>query len=235
MRLQRVLFSLILSLSALAFGQSLEGTWIFSANGQTLTLTLSAGDRGTIDGQPIAWQVFNGLLYMQAGDGSVSGYSFQLSGDGLTLWGGDLPGAITFTRGQANASGQAQSPFGSDPTGPGGVRQELVGRWCDVSTFLANSGGGSSSSTCIELRADGTYLVASESSMDAYAPGMWGGTNASNEDAGRWTATATTLTATSERGTTATYQLQLRNNQNGDPMICLGSMCYATYWQKPGW
>ncbi|MBX3142856.1 MAG: hypothetical protein KF813_03795 [Trueperaceae bacterium] len=235
-----LLLSLLLALPGLAFGQSLEGSWHLAINGQTLTITLGAQDRGSINGQPIAWQVWNGLLYIQTGDGTVTAYNFQRSGNSLTLSGGDLPSPITLTQGPAAPVGQPQSPQagnqpGQQPGAAGGIRQELVGRWCDVSTFMTNSGGGSSSSVCIDLRTDGTYVVATESTMDAYAPGMWGGTNSSGGDSGRWTATATTITATSDRGGSATYQLQLRNNQNGDPMICLDGACYATYWQKPGW
>lgn len=236
--LRTSLFLLFLSLSTLAFAQSLEGSWHLEVDGQSLTLTLGAGDRGAINGQPIAWQVWNGLLYIQSADGTVSAYGFQRSGDTLTLSGGDLPAPITLTLGRAGPVGQPPAPLPGEPQQPGaagGVRQELVGRWCDVSTFGANQGGGSSNSICIDLRGDGTYLVATESSMDAYAPGMWGGVNASDSDTGRWTATATTITATSDRGGTGTYELQLRNNQNGDPMICLNGECYATYWQRPGW
>lgn len=241
MLLLSTLFSLLLALSALAFSQSPEGSWHLEINGQTLTITLGAEDRGTINGQPIAWQVWNGLLYIQTADGTVSAYFFQRSGNSLTLSGGDLPSPITLTLGPAAPAAQQQSPQAGNPAtqqqpgAAGGVRQELVGRWCEVSTFMANSGGGSSSSVCIDLRADGTYVVATESSMDAYAPGMWGGTTSAGGDSGRWTATTTTITATSDRGGTATYQLQLRNNQNGDPMICLDGECYATYWQRPGW
>ena len=117
-----------------------------------------------------------------------------------------------------------------------GVLRELVGKWCEVKNFSANAGGGSASSSCFELRADCSYVYASERSMSAYAPGMYGGTSSSSNDAGRWSATASSITARSQRGTTTTYRLEKRNHpRNGDPMLCLDGDCYVTYYQKRPW
>ena len=66
--------------------------------------------------------------------------------------------------------------------------------------------------------------------------GAWGGTSSSSSDAGRWSATANSITAQSNSGKTTTYSLEKRNHQKTrDPMLCLDGECYVTYWNKAHW
>lgn len=244
MAVLRLLFSalFLFSISSFsvssAYAASLNGTWQGELLGQPLTLTLGANGQGVLDDAPIRYQVMgNTLLIDDAGD--VNAYQFRQQGDTLIVSGGDLPAAVTLTRGKGKAAKtESASTANKNAAGnsAGGVRPELVGKWCQASTFLANGGGGSQSSTCFELRANGTYTYASERSMDAYGGGMWGGTNSSSGDSGRWSATGNSITAQSNSGQSSTYRLEKKNHpKNRDPMLCLDGECYVTYWQKAPW
>ena len=113
---------------------------------------------------------------------------------------------------------------------------QLVGKWCKMSTFSANGGGGSQSSACFEPRGDGSYVYGSERSMSAYGGGAYGATSGSSGDAGRWSATESSITAQSNSGRSSTYRLELRNHpKNRDPMVCLDGECYVTYFKKAPW
>ncbi|MDQ8037097.1 MAG: hypothetical protein REI12_06710, partial [Pedobacter sp.] len=223
-----------------AFAASLNGTWQGELLGQPLALTLGANGQGVLDDAPIRYQIMgNTLLIDDAGE--VNAYQFRQQGDTLVVTGGDLPGAVTLTRGKGKTAKAESAAVGKNVGGAteksaGGIRPELVGKWCQASTFLANGGGGSQSSACFELRANGSYSYASERSMDAYGGGAWGGTNSSSGDSGRWTATNNSITAQSGNGQTTTYRLEKKNHpKNRDPMLCLDGECYVTYWQKAPW
>lgn len=213
---------------------ALAGHWHGEMEGQTVRIQLDANGTGTSDGIPIRYQTMGRLLLVER-QGQVITYGWELKNNQLHVGGGDLPGILVLKRGQAPAS-SANDGANNAAAGSGGVARELVGKWCEVKNFSANAGGGSASSSCFELRADGSYVYASERSMSAYAPGMYGGTSSSSNDAGRWTATASSITARSQRGTTTTYRLEKRNHpRNGDPMLCLDGDCYVTYYQKRPW
>ncbi|HEX6591016.1 MAG TPA: hypothetical protein VF050_03370 [Moraxellaceae bacterium] len=238
--LRSLLFFCVLLLTANAFAAglsgSLTGAWKGELMGQPLSLTLGANGQGMLDDAPIRYQVMGNTLVIDD-DGEVNAYQFRQQGDTLVVTGADLPGPVTLRRGAAaSAKRETRTAAAAKAGGAGGTRQELVGKWCKASTFLANNGGGSQRSACFELRADGSYVYGSESSMDASSSGMWGGTTSSGNDSGRWTATASSITAQSASGQSATYQLEKRNHpKNRDPMICLDGECYVTYWQKKPW
>lgn len=232
--------SFILGLVALLFASSvwaagLVGTWRGSLDGEDLVLDLRADGSGTLSGDPIRYQLLGNQLLVQSADGELMAYTTQQKGNTLVVSGGDLDGSIMLTRGKAAAKPQSKEAP-SSAGGAGGVRKEMVGRWCYVSSFSANAGGGSQTERCFELRPDGSYVYNYENSMSANAPGMWGGTTSSSGDQGRWTATANSLTAHSAGGGSTTYALEKRNHpKTRDPMLCLNGDCYATHWQKPSW
>ena len=102
-----------------------------------------------------------------------------------------------------------------EETGPGSVHPELVGKWCWVSVVNAQQGA-RTSSQCVVLNQNGSYTYAGET--DSYNPN--GGATSQSGDSGTWTATETTLTATSRTGKTTVYTLEKRNHpKNRDPMI----------------
>ena len=218
---------LVLLMPLATASPALRGHWSGQVSGQSLAVSFDGQGRGTVDGRPVRYETKGATLWIED-SGDVAIYQFQVSGNQLTVVGGDLPGRVTLQRGSAAARPTQNSPTGS--------RAELVGRWCKVSSFSANAGGGSQSSACFELRNDGSYSYGAESSLSAQAPGMWGGTSSSSEDAGRWSATPQTITAHSQSGSVTTYRLEKRNHpRNRDPMLCLDGVCYVTHWQKAPW
>jgi hypothetical protein len=218
---------------------ALHGTWSAAVDGQPLTVTFEPNGTGTVNGKPMQWQTLMRLLFIQQQGGDTVSYSFDAKGDRLSVSGGDLNGIVTLSRGTAAAEAAAKSagtPQGSSQASSGNS-QELVGRWCKGSSFTANSGGGSSRTSCIELRPDGTYTYQSEGSMSANAPDMWGGTSSQSGDAGRWTVAGNRITAHSRSGQTTSYTLEKRNHPRNrrDPMICLDGDCYTTSYSRPPW
>lgn len=242
MRPLRILFTLAALPVAAATGAwaqagDLAGTWNGNVMGTPLSLTLDGRGSGQVDGRPIRYQVMGRLLVIED-RGEVTSYGFEVQGNRLQVGGGQLPGVVTLTRGSAPARAAAapQNTAPAAAAATGGAPRDLVGRWCKASSFTANAGGGSQSSACFELRADGSYVYGSERSASAYGGGMWGGTTAGGGDAGRWSATGNSITAHSNSGSTTTYRLEKRNHpKNRDPMLCLDGDCYVTYYQRAPW
>jgi len=235
----RILAPLLLAVALVthAHAQSpLLGTWSIAIDGQPLVVTFENGGTGKVNGQPMKWQTFGQLLFVQQQGQQAVTYSFQVQGDKLNVSGGDLKGVATLTRGTAAADAAKKQQAAKAAKGPAaaasGNGQELVGKWCKMSTFSANSGG-SQRSTCFELKADGTYLYQHESSMSATT----GATASQSADAGRWKVSGNQLTAQSRSGSVNTYTLEKRNHPKNkrDPMICLNGECYVTFYNKPAW
>jgi hypothetical protein len=185
------------------------------------------------------WQALGKLLFVQQQGGQVVTYSFEVKGDKLNVAGGDLAGMITLGRGTAAADAAKAKQAAAKPAAgtataaaASGNGQELVGKWCKMSTFSANAGG-SQRSACFELRADGTYRYQYEGSMS----GTTGSTASQSSDAGRWKVDGNQLVAQSQRGAVNSYTLEKRNHPKNkrDPMICLNGECYVTFYNKPPW
>ena len=205
---------------------ALHGTWSATVDGRPLVVTFEANGTGSVNAAPMRWQAMGKLLFVQQQGGQPVSYSFEVKGDKLSVAGGDLNGTVTLGRGTASA--KASKPAAVAATSG----QELVGKWCKMSTFTANSGG-SQRSTCFELKPDGTYTYQHEGSMSS----AYGGTASQSSDAGRWKLSGNKLTAQSQRGTVNTYTLEKRNHPKNkrDPMICLDGTCYVTFFNKPAW
>lgn len=214
----------------------LAGKWHGEIAGTPVALALDDKGGGTLDGQPIRYQVLGKMLFIQQG-AAVSGYQFELRNGELLIAGQNLPGVVVLKKGSAPATSASAAAGAQDSKG--GVRPELVGQWCKSSSFTANQGGGSQSNSCFVLRPNGTYVYSSSSSMDAYAgpnrSGTWGAGSSQSGDTGRWTATAYSITAQSSSGRVTTYRLEKRNNKNNDAMLCLDGDCYYTATRRPPW
>ena len=215
----------------------LHGTWsAANVNGQPLVAQFEAGGNGRINGESMRWQALGRMLFIEQ-QGQVAAYSFEVQGDRLSVSGGDLSGVVVLSRGIAAAdAAKAKQPKPAPAAVAAAGGQELVGRWCQLSTYTANTGG-SSRATCFELKADGTYTYHHEGSMSAQAPGVRGGTASQSSDAGRWRVSGNHLIAHSQRGTVSTYALEKRNHPKNkrDPMICLDGECFVTYYNRPPW
>jgi hypothetical protein len=209
----------------------LAGIWRGTADGQAVELQLRPDATGSFNGQALQYRVVGRQIIVGTG-GTINHYAFELKGDRLTVAGGDLDAPLHLTRGKA---GSADARAAKTPTS-GGATPDLAGKWCYVANFSATSGGGSQTSECFVLHPDGRYEFGSERSMSAYGGGAYGGTASQEADAGRWTATATAITARSNSGATNTYALRKQNHpKNRDPMLCLNDRCYVTYYKKAPW
>ncbi|MCW5650345.1 MAG: hypothetical protein KIS62_11400 [Ramlibacter sp.] len=229
---RRFLLSLAFLLgSAVAWaGPALTGAWHGTLEGQPISITFDGRGGGQVDGRPIRYEVQGNRLVVED-QGELAIYQFEVRGNQLRVAGGQLPGLLTLARGAA-ASAPRQGAGSATAPSP----QVLVGKWCKASSFTANGGGGSQSSACFELRADGTYVYGAERSASAYGGGMWGGTSGGTGDAGQWSATADSITARSQSGQVTTWRLERRNHpKNRDPMLCLDGECYVTYWRRAPW
>ena len=103
MTLLRTLLLLTLCFCSSVFAASLNGTWQGELLGQPLVLTLGANGQGLLDDAPIRYQIMgNTLLIDDAGE--VNAYQFRQQGDTLVVTGGDLPGAVTLTRGKGKTA-----------------------------------------------------------------------------------------------------------------------------------
>lgn len=207
----------------------LDGQWHGTLNGQPLALQLNKDGSGTLDGEPLNHEAAGGVLILRLQDGTVMVYGYRRQGATLTVQGADLVEPLVLTQGApGKKAGSAAAP-GISPV-------QLAGTWCLVTTFSANAGGGSSSSECFTLTAQGRYTYGAESSLSAYGGGMYGGTASQSSDSGQWTATRSELTALSDAGARKVYRLELKNHpRNRDPMICLDGDCYVSYYQKSPW
>lgn len=236
--LLRVCVLAMLAISQAQAAPDFLGTWSGEANGAPVTVTLNADGSGSSNGESLTWQRMGGLLFIEQA-GEVLAYQVQVQGNTMTVVGGEFVAGIELKRGQAAPPPPPAAALLNKPvivSGSTRAGAELVGKWCKGGSFSANSGGGSSSTACFELRADGTYQYAYEGSASAYGSGYYGATASQDSDSGRWTMGGNTLTAHSQRGTVVTYQIEKRNHATTrDPMLCLNGECYVTYWQKAPW
>lgn len=226
--------ALLLCASMALAAPAVTGTWNAQVEGRNVELQLRGDGTGSYDGAALTWQMMAGMLLVESG-GEVASYAVSVQGERMTVSGGDFSGPVNFQRGKAATAKPAAKQ--AQASSSGGARADLTGKWCYAGSFTnINNGGGSQSSRCFELRGDGSYVYHYEGSVSAYGGGMYGGSSSQSGDSGRWSATATTLTAQSASSGAKTYQLQLRNHpKNRDPMICLDGDCYTTYWQKAPW
>lgn len=302
------------------------GIWQNSQFGYQMVLLLKEDNTGEFDGETIRFSMTgNKLTITQAG--ITTQYTFAQQDNSLTLSGGDLEGALTFTRQGKDATAQQSMAQTSEPTrnssakgssdltglwsgngesiefknngmcnylgqtypyevsqghvtlttlqgklmmaysiannqltltangrqlvyskgaasttgtnrlaaGSGAVAQELVGKWCYVNVYSSSSGG-SSTSNCITLNADGTYEYYGESSRSVSTPDMYGGTASQSSDRGTWWVQGDRIYYNSQTQGQGSYQLQKQNHpKNGDPMIVLDGQTYVTFYNKPPW
>ena len=193
------------------------GRWVSNE----ATVEIRANGTLTINGDEFTYKIKNSVITVYGDDGTLQ-FPFDLNGDTMTVSVDDREVVYTRQKG-ANAQTDQGRSGGSNP-------QELVGKWC----YMANLTGSNSrmSNRCFTLAANGTYEFYSETSSSG-----GNGSSASQEyDSGRWSATATTLTANSNTHGTINYSLQKRNHpKTGDPMLIVDGDAYVTAYQKQPW
>lgn len=108
-------------------GPGIAGLWRNNSMGFNMDLNLQESGKGSFDGEAITYQFGNGTLVIVTGATKTT-YQAKLSGDVLTLSGGDLDAAVAFNRIQNNTGGAASkesSGNNSPAANPGG----LIGTW----------------------------------------------------------------------------------------------------------
>lgn len=199
---------------------ALVGRW----TSDEATVEIRADGTLTINGDEFAYKVKNSVITVYNDEG-VMRFPFELDGDQMIVQVEDREVVYTRAKGKNNSGGTTRGAGGANPA-------ELVGKWCYMANV--NGGGGNTrmSNRCFTLYENGTYEYYSESSS--------GGSNGSavwqESDSGRWSATATTLTAYSKNNGTITYSLQKRNHpKTGDPMLVVDGDAFVTFYQRQLW
>ncbi|MBK9163427.1 MAG: hypothetical protein IPM21_05840 [Acidobacteria bacterium] len=194
-----------------------------------------------LNGDSYEWALLGKVLIISQGE-EAADFPFELKGDTLTVWveGRKVIYSRTDKEGAEEAltllarrggGGNRGDGGGGNSGGGGGNPQDLVGKWC-YSANVQAQGGGRQSDICFTLHPDGTYEYSGETSNS----NIYGGSNSQSRDAGRWSATATTLTARSNSGETKTYTLERRNHpRTGDPMLMVDGDAFVTFYQKRPW
>lgn len=209
----------------------LRGTW----SGPTGTFVFNAGGQGLANGNPMTYRTTGSTLTLNDGTSSyelayvITGTTLALTGNGAT---------VTFTKGGAGAG--ASSRAAAHPAGAGSRGQELVGKWCYLTSnynSLGSSTNASSTEDCIIINADGTYQHHSSTERTAGGDGYYGGTASQDSDAGTWRYDGgATITVISQKYGQQTLSLEKRNHpKTGDPMVFLDGRGYVTYYQKASW
>jgi hypothetical protein len=97
--LKRILLTLanIFLVITISNSQTISGTWTFSNGSFPLTMLLQDNGTGEFQGMPVKYKTYEGKLFIDDGVQPVI-YNYQLTQTSLTLTGGNLQTAITFTR-----------------------------------------------------------------------------------------------------------------------------------------
>jgi hypothetical protein len=202
---------------------SLLGVW--SGNGETIEFKNNG--QCIYLGNTFPYEESQGHVILTTQQGKAM-FAYTIQGDQLNLTANGQK--VTYTRGAANQSAQANSQNKN-----GDIAQELVGKWCWTNVTSTNSGG-STSSRCIVLNANGTYEYASERSMDTNTNAFYAGTSSQGSDRGTWYVQGDRIYYNSQTSGQGSYQLQKINHpKTRDPMIVLDGEAYVTFYQKPSW
>jgi hypothetical protein len=200
-------------------------------------------DSRQLDG---VWQGPTGkLVFYSDGTMQLNGISYKytatagnlniIGNDGSISFGCSVTGAV-LTLSQNGNSAKYNKVSGVQKET---VDQQLVGKWCIMSSsYNSYSGGGSSSEECITLNADGTYIYSYSAERSGYSNNQsaYGGTANQNGDRGTWKTDGQTITSISQvTGQTNRYPLSKENNQNGDPVLVIGGKKFVTAYNRPGW
>ncbi|HEX2629200.1 MAG TPA: hypothetical protein VHM26_09315 [Chitinophagaceae bacterium] len=122
-------------MNASTSSSSLAGTWMNNSNGQTITLLLFDNGTGEFDGTEINYQTSNGKLIIKSNGASTS-YTYKLTGNSLTLSGGDLAKAVVFTKSGAGNNNATSNMSTNTNSG-----NDLIGTWAAQNmqfTFMKN-------------------------------------------------------------------------------------------------
>lgn len=206
-------------------GNKLIGVW--SGNGETIEF--KSNGQCVYLGNTFPYEESQGHIILTTQQGKVM-FAYTIQGQQLDLSANGQK--VSYSRGVNNQAAKSNS---SSVKNEGNIAQELVGKWCWTNVTTTNSGG-STSSRCIVLNANGTYEYASERSMDTNTNTFYAGTSSQGSDRGTWYVQGDRIYYNSQTTGQGSYQLQKMNHpKNRDPMIVLDGETYVTFYQKPSW
>lgn len=196
---------------------------IWSGSGETIEFKKN-GECAYL-GNTFKFQSTNDKITLTTIQGDAT-FGYSINNNQLTLIGN--AGKVVYTKGSGNAVNGA--------TNSKGVAMELVGKWCWTNVSSTNSGG-SQSSRCIILNADGTYLYQSERSASVNTDSFYGGTNSQSNDQGTWYLQGDRIFYNSQSTGQGSYRLEKRNHPKNvnDPMIVLDGEAYVTATLRQPW
>jgi hypothetical protein len=113
------------------------GRWSNSEFGHEMVLQLNQDGSGELEAEPIKFVLQTGNKLVITQEGERNTYSYVLSGDALTVSGGDLDQPITFKRG--GASGQAATQTGASAYS--NSAQSLNGTWTGYGETITFNAG----------------------------------------------------------------------------------------------
>ncbi len=196
--------------------KGLVGPW--SSNGETIDFKAD----GTVVylGNTFKYEAKQGNITLSSQQGSAT-LGYTLKGNQLILSANGQQ--LTYTKGLAAAGAKS-------------IPQELTGKWCKMNSTSTNSGG-SFSSQCIILNADGSYVYNSERSTSVNDPSFSGGTSSQGGDRGTWWFQGDRLYYNSQTQGAGSYKLEKRNHPKNvnDPMIVLDGDAFVTATLKQPW
>lgn len=210
---------------SLVTNSDIVGIW--AGNGETIEF--KPGRECIYLGRTFDYQASEGFVWLRSTEGLAS-FQYSIQGDKLTMTINN--NSVSYTRGKADS----KTNQANIPTGTGQVAQELVGKWCFTNVNSYNQGA-SSSSECVTLNADGTYIYHNESSRSVNTPDFAGGTSSQTDDRGTWYVQGDRLYVHSQTIGDASYKLEKRNHPKNvnDPMIVLDGRTFVTAYNKPPW
>jgi hypothetical protein len=204
--------------SKISNSADLLGAW--SGNGETIEFKKDG--MCNYLGQTYPYETSQGYVSLLSAQGKAV-FQYTIVNNQLTLMANGRQ--VTYSKGKPAATSSSN----------GNVSQELAGKWCYVNVYSNNSGG-SSTSKCIVLNADGTYEYSGESSRSASTPDAYGGTSSQSADRGTWWVQGDRIFYNSQSQGQGSYQFVKRNHpRNGDPMIVLDGEAYVTFYNKQPW
>lgn len=179
------------------------------------------GKRYVFAGENPAGQKVEARLFafpMQKGVGALLALGFPAS---LQARQRTVDAMLASLRGKAGAAGA-----------DGAAPAELAGQWVFYASFNANNGGGSSRQKVLTLRPDGSYTYVAENVSTNPNGAAWGDQN----DTGRWSADASSITFRSQGGESRSCTLEKRNHpKNRDPMLVIDGSAFVTATQRAPW
>jgi hypothetical protein len=108
--IKKLFLALLFSFNLLSgvYGQSVSGTWTFSNGNFPITMLLLDNGTGEFQGMPIKYKAQNGKLTIDDGVQPVI-YDYKLGQNTLTVSGGDLQVAVTFSKPGSNVTSNVQT------------------------------------------------------------------------------------------------------------------------------